>query len=233
MVEAFVCAQCADRANAQYSLDCAALQYGAWFEHAAAACSEIDFGGGAWRARGSLLDDREQLGRDRDMLTLERASEHRGAGVQLIKDFARICSPAGRYFVQSEHLRRRMHIKMWLADGVLGITGGRNLSDRYLNAGEEDNSRTWMCCSRGHVAADMQKVLMRIGTRNRSWAWDDFDAKYLELRREQIAQMLLSTNRLTRKERVQRHPYLQVPQANRGQHVGRSGEPHGGAKFAF
>ena len=130
-------------------------------------------------------------------------------------------------FCPTEYLASAHAHQNVLADGVLGITGGRNLSDRYS-----------MQAKRIHFS-DMDVLLSRArGGRyakgfdvywnsKQVMAWDDFDAKYLELRREQIAKMLLSTNRLTRKEQVQRHPYLQVPQANRGQHVGRSGEPHG------
>ena len=56
-----------------------------------------------------------------------------------------------------------MHIKCGWPDGVLCITGGRNLSDRYFNAAKRDNFDMDVV-SAGHVVADMQKVLMRIGT---------------------------------------------------------------------
>lgn len=107
-------------------------------------------------------------------------------------------------------LRRRMHIKMWLADGVLGITGGRNLSDRYFNAGEADNFSDMDVLLAGHAVADMQKGFDAYWNSAQVMAVDDFDEQYTDLRREQIAKMLLSTSRLTRKERVQRHPYLQA-----------------------
>lgn len=158
-----------------------------------------------------LLDDREQLGRDKDMLIL---NAHPNIEVRLfnpIKRFrANLVTRWAVFLSNLSTLRRRMHIKMWLADGALGITGGRNLSDRYFNAGEEDNFSDMDVLLAGHVVRDMQYGFDAYWNSDQVMAVDDFDAKYLNWRREQIAQMLLSINRLTRRERVQRHPYLQV-----------------------
>lgn len=38
-----------------------------------------------------------------------------------------------------DRLHRRMHNKLWLADGAVGITGGRNLSDEYFDAADQVN----------------------------------------------------------------------------------------------
>ena len=158
-----------------------------------------------------LLDDREQLGRDKDMLILNAHPNIEVRVFNPIKKFrANLLTRWTVFLSNLSTLRRRMHIKMWLADGVLGITGGRNLSDRYFNAGEEDNFSDMDVLLAGHLVADMQKGFDAYWNSKQVMGVDDFDAKYLELRREQIAKMLLSTNRLTRKERVQRHPYLQV-----------------------
>ena len=158
-----------------------------------------------------LLDDREQLGRDKEMLIL---NAHPNIEVRMfnpIKKFrANFVTRWVVFLSNLSTLRRRMHIKMWLADGVLGITGGRNLSDRYFNAGEADNFSDMDVLLAGHVLGDMQKGFDTYWNSAQVMAVDDFDAKYMDLRREQIAKMLLSTSRLTRKERVQRHPYLQA-----------------------
>lgn len=37
------------------------------------------------------------------------------------------------FALQAHRLHRRMHNKLWLADGAIGIVGGRNLSDDYFN----------------------------------------------------------------------------------------------------
>ncbi len=158
-----------------------------------------------------LLDDREQLGRDREMLIL---NAHPNIEVRMfnpIKKFrANLVTRWAVFLSNLSTLRRRMHIKMWLADGVLGITGGRNLSDRYFNAGEADNFSDMDVLLAGHAVADMQKGFDAYWNSAQVMAVDDFDEQYTDLRREQIAKMLLSTSRLTRKERVQRHPYLQA-----------------------
>ncbi|MES2712826.1 MAG: phospholipase D-like domain-containing protein, partial [Pseudomonadota bacterium] len=39
------------------------------------------------------------------------------------------------------HLNRRMHNKAWIADGVRLICGGRNIGDRYFDAGGDFNFR--------------------------------------------------------------------------------------------
>ncbi len=158
-----------------------------------------------------LLDDREQLGRDKEMLIL---NAHPNIEVRMfnpIKKFrANLVTRWAVFLSNLSTLRRRMHIKMWLADGVLGITGGRNLSDRYFNAGEADNFSDMDVLLAGHTVGDMQKGFDTYWNSAQVMAVDDFDAQYADLRREQIAKMLLSTNRLTRQERVQRHPYLQA-----------------------
>jgi putative cardiolipin synthase len=37
----------------------------------------------------------------------------------------------------SERLNRRMHAKLWIADGAVAVTGGRNLGDAYFSAAPE------------------------------------------------------------------------------------------------
>ena len=158
-----------------------------------------------------LLDDREQLGRDKEMLILNAHPNIEVRVFNPIKKFrANLVTRWAVFLSNLSTLRRRMHIKMWLADGVLGITGGRNLSDRYFNAGEEDNFSDMDVLLAGRAVTDMQHGFDAYWNSAQVMAVDDFDGQYQSWRRDQIAKMLLSTSRLTRKERVQRHPYLQV-----------------------
>lgn len=50
---------------------------------------------------------------------------------------------------------RRMHTKLLLVDGVAGITGGRNIQDRYFDWGETYNYRDRDILVAGPVAAEM------------------------------------------------------------------------------
>gem|GEM_PF-33524 len=158
-----------------------------------------------------LLDDREQLGRDKEMLML---NAHPNIEVRLFNPIKRYRSNiVSRWVVflsNLSSLRRRMHIKMWLADGVLGITGGRNLGDRYFNAGDADNFSDMDVLLGGAVVDKMQAGFDDYWNSEQVMSVDAFDAQHLELRREQISRMLLSTSRLTQLERVSRHPYLQA-----------------------
>ena len=158
-----------------------------------------------------LLDDREQLGRDKDMLILNAHPNIEVRVYNPIKRFRGTLVTRWAVFLSNlSTLRRRMHIKMWLADGVMGVTGGRNLSDRYFNAGEEDNFSDMDVLIAGETVRQMQAGFDAYWNSAQVMAVDDFGPLRTEWRREQISKMLLKTSRLTRKERVQRHPYLQA-----------------------
>jgi putative cardiolipin synthase len=103
-----------------------------------------------------------------------------------------------------------MHIKMWLADGVLGITGGRNLGDRYFNAGDADNFSDMDVLLGGAVVDKMQSGFDDYWNSDQVMSVDVLDSRHIDIRREQISQMIFRTNQLTQLERVSRHPYLQA-----------------------
>ncbi|MBS1175445.1 MAG: clsC [Burkholderiaceae bacterium] len=158
-----------------------------------------------------LLDDREQLGRDKEMLVL---NAHPNIEVRLFNPIKRYRSNiVSRWMVflsNLSSLRRRMHIKMWLADGVLGITGGRNLGDRYFNAGDADNFSDMDVLLGGTVVDKMQAGFDDYWNSEQVMSVDAFDSQHIDMRREQISQMIFSTSKLTQLERVSRHPYLQA-----------------------
>ena len=43
------------------------------------------------------------------------------------------------FLLHLKKLHRRMHHKILIADGVMGLTGGRNIGDAYFNADSDDN----------------------------------------------------------------------------------------------
>ncbi|MFC3285807.1 phospholipase D family protein [Litchfieldella rifensis] len=84
-----------------------------------------------------LLDDTASLGKQ-DMLAA--FDSHPNTEVRVFNPI-----PAARrswlgyhlaLAVDFEHRHRRMHNKLWLADGAVGITGGRNLSDEYFEVAD-------------------------------------------------------------------------------------------------
>lgn len=158
-----------------------------------------------------LLDDREHLGRDKEMIVL---NAHPNIDVRLFNPIKRYRSSlVGRWAVFLSNLstlRRRMHIKMWLADGVFGITGGRNLSDRYFNAGEEDNFADMDVLLGGAVVSDMQRGFDLYWNAPEVVPVDVFEQHRVALRQSQISKMIRATNRLSKSERVLRHPYLKA-----------------------
>ena len=52
---------------------------------------------------------------------------------------------------------RRMHTKLLLVDGTVGVTGGRNIQDRYFDWGESYNYRDRDILVAGPIAAAMQE----------------------------------------------------------------------------
>lgn len=54
-----------------------------------------------------------------------------------------------------ERLQKRMHNKVFIADSAWGITGGRNLGDRYFGAGEKQNFVDLDVLAAGRIVRDM------------------------------------------------------------------------------
>lgn len=80
-----------------------------------------------------LIDDLNTSGEDARMLRMTR---HRNIEVRLYNPF-----PAGRFSTVSrivasindfKRINHRMHMKMFVADNALAVTGGRNLGDAYF-----------------------------------------------------------------------------------------------------
>ena len=67
-------------------------------------------------------------------------------------------SPLGRMLTSLtdfQQVQRRMHNKLFIADNVMGITGGRNLGDPYFGQGSESNFVDMDVLAAGHVVRAM------------------------------------------------------------------------------
>ncbi len=87
-----------------------------------------------------LVDDMNVSDRESDLAMLARCAN---VEVRLFNPFSR----RGKFGVprvlellgDSERLNRRMHNKLWIADGAVAIVGGRNLGDAYFSASTDQD----------------------------------------------------------------------------------------------
>lgn len=104
-----------------------------------------------------LLDDMTSYGQDARIAAL---SCHDNIDVRLFNPLAsgrRLALTRFLTFIANvQRLHRRMHNKLWIADGELAITGGRNLGDEYYGASSEMNFSDLDLLVRGPLVAEMQ-----------------------------------------------------------------------------
>ena len=55
-----------------------------------------------------------------------------------------------------DRMQKRMHNKLFMADGAWGITGGRNLGDRYFGSGDRQNFVDLDVLAAGRIVRDME-----------------------------------------------------------------------------
>lgn len=115
-----------------------------------------------------LLDDMNIGGRDAQVAALDR---HPGIEVRIFNPIAGRTGMAKWLGILGDfsRLNRRMHNKTFIADGTLGIVGGRNIGDEYFDLHAEANFR-----DRDMLAAG--PVVDRIGANfdaywNSEWAY--------------------------------------------------------------
>lgn len=139
-----------------------------------------------------LLDDMYMLGPERGLTTLDRHPM-----VQIRHFNASRLRHWGwpgfllEVLLGGWHLNRRMHNKVWIADGNLVVCGGRNIGDRYFDASEDFNFRDLDMVVQGkaaHQAVDLfetywnsplaQRVERLPHLRRRSRALKRLRAKY-------------------------------------------------------
>lgn len=104
-----------------------------------------------------LLDDMTLYGQDARMAAL---ACHENVDVRLfnpLESGRRMALTRVAFFLSRvQRLHRRMHNKLWLADGQTAITGGRNLGDEYYGAASEMNFSDLDLLVEGPMVADMQ-----------------------------------------------------------------------------
>lgn len=83
-----------------------------------------------------LLDDMDVRGDDRSLAALD---QHPNVDVRIFNPFrtrSGLVRPWVEFVFRGSDLNRRMHNKIWAADGLFAIIGGRNIGDEYFDAGD-------------------------------------------------------------------------------------------------
>lgn len=155
-----------------------------------------------------LIDDMDMLGRDHEMTVL---SAHKNIEVRIFNPIRRfrgtMLTRIAMFAVNLPTQHRRMHNKVWLADGVLAITGGRNIADRYFNAGDQENFSDMDVLLSGSVVAQVRTSFDEYWNSSQTFPVEAFE-KNPDGSVADIQKMIFKINTLTRKERVAHHPYL-------------------------
>jgi phosphatidylserine/phosphatidylglycerophosphate/cardiolipin synthase-like enzyme len=105
-----------------------------------------------------LLDDFHSTGRNAQVMALALVP-----GIEM-RMFNPLSGPRassiGRMLTSiqdAQRIQQRMHNKLFLADNVLGVTGGRNLGDAYFGKGEKDNFVDLDVLAAGPIVQDMSR----------------------------------------------------------------------------
>ena len=86
-------------------------------------------------------------------------------------------------------VQQRMHNKLFLADNVMGVTGGRNLGDAYFGQGQANNFVDLDVLAAGPIVADMSRSFDSYWNNPRAYPVQSLITKEeLERLREQLAQ---------------------------------------------
>lgn len=106
-----------------------------------------------------LLDDVHVSTR----LFAQRAmAAHPGIQVRLFNPFfsggTSMLVRLGEFIFNSERLNRRMHNKLWVADGIAAVVGSRNLADEYFDASESFNFLDVDLLAVGPVALELSRA---------------------------------------------------------------------------
>ena len=105
-----------------------------------------------------LVDDLNLDGRESDLAVL---AGHPNLQVRLFNPFAvrggfgvaRLLELLG----DTARLNRRMHNKLWIADGAVAVMGGRNLGDAYFNASPESDFADLDVLAAGPVVGEVSR----------------------------------------------------------------------------
>ncbi|MEJ8823869.1 phospholipase D family protein [Variovorax humicola] len=155
--------------GAQKTLD---LQY--YAIHADASTRRLMKGVREAAARGVrvriLIDDLHSTGRD--ALVLQMAYD-KNIEVRLFNPLEGARgSTLGRLLNSiddASRIQQRMHNKLFLADNVLGVTGGRNLGDAYFGVGESGNFVDLDVLAAGPIVQDLSRSFDRYWNNERAY----------------------------------------------------------------
>ncbi len=105
-----------------------------------------------------LVDDLNVGSRDSDLAVL---AGHPHVEVRLFNPFSQR-GPFGLpqlldWLGNGDRLNRRMHAKLWIADGAVAVLGGRNLGDAYFNASPQRDFADLDVLAAGPVVSEMSR----------------------------------------------------------------------------
>ncbi len=116
-----------------------------------------------------LVDDLNVGDRDSDLAML---AAHPNVEVRLFNPFSHRggfgVSQVWELLGNSDRLNRRMHNKLWIADGAVAVMGGRNLGDAYFNASQDRDFADLDVLAAGPVVGEMSRSFDRYW--NSEWA---------------------------------------------------------------
>ena len=105
-----------------------------------------------------LVDDLNVGDRDSDLALL---AAHPNVEVRLFNPFSHRggfgVSQVWELLGNRDRLNRRMHNKLWIADGAVAVMGGRNLGDAYFNASQDRDFADLDVLAAGPVVGDMSR----------------------------------------------------------------------------
>ena len=105
-----------------------------------------------------LIDDLNVGDRDAHLATL---AAHPNVQLRVFNPFSRrsatVLARVVDYLADGTRLNRRMHNKLWIADNVAALIGGRNLSDAYFNADRQNNFADLDVLLAGPVVAEASR----------------------------------------------------------------------------
>ena len=101
-----------------------------------------------------LLDDMDTEWTDDD---LARLNAHPNFEVRIFNPFANRENYVLDLLVDFQRVTHRMHNKLFVADNVAAITGGRNIGDRYFSADSEANYRDLDILAAGPITRELSR----------------------------------------------------------------------------
>jgi putative cardiolipin synthase len=100
-----------------------------------------------------LLDDYDNKGHD---VAFETLDAHPNIEVRVFNPYARGTMRVLQYIGRFNELNRRMHNKVFVADGKVAVIGGRNLSDDYFGMGKKLSFRDFDLLAIGPVVTQAE-----------------------------------------------------------------------------